>query len=93
MEVVEDKLKRQFKLPQVEFSPPGIAFRESLSTTLQATYASDSIVGDTRHYAKVTVELIPHENGHSWINKDPNEEEGDDKVCWRTAERFNYQFC
>ena len=79
MEVVEDKLKRQFKLPQVEFSPPGIAFRESLSTTLQATYASDSLVGDTRHYAKVTVELIPHENGHSWINKDPNEEEGDDK--------------
>ena len=78
MEVVEDKLKRQFKLPQVEFSPPGIAFRESLSTTLQATYASDSIIGDTRHYAKVSVELIPHDNGQSWINKDSDEEQGDE---------------
>ena len=78
MEVVEDKLKRQFKLPQVEFSPPGIAFRESLSVPLNATYESDTVIGDNRQYAKISLELIPidHLNNSNNHHMDDNDDDG-----------------
>eukprot|EP00945_MAST-04E_sp_MAST-4E-sp1_P005079 g5079.t1 len=63
MEIVGDKLKTQFKLPKVQLGDPMVAFRESLVAPVSATYESESYTGDTRHYAKVSLELSPLQGG------------------------------
>eukprot|EP00505_MAST-04D_sp_SCG-Rhode-Island_P000326 Stramenopile-MAST_4_protein_326 len=59
MEIVGDKLRNQFKVPSVVMGKPRISYRESLIESTYASYASESFVGDTRHYAQVFVHLLP----------------------------------
>ena len=63
LEVLYDRLKREFKLPEVAMSSIRIAYRESVGEVAQRAEVWEQDVGDARLASRLTLSVAPGERG------------------------------
>jgi elongation factor G len=58
LEIIVDRMKREFKV-DANVGAPQVAYRETITRPAQVDYTHEKHLGETRHYARVTLDLIP----------------------------------
>jgi elongation factor G len=66
LEIIVDRMKREFKI-DANVSAPQVAYRETITRPAQIDYTHERHLGETRHYARVTLDLIPGGAGSGFV--------------------------
>ena len=61
LEIIRDRLVREFKV-EANTGNPQVAYRESIENEVEATFVFQRQLADKKHYAKVSIKIIPQEN-------------------------------
>ena len=62
LEIIVDRMKREFKV-NANVGTPQVAYRETITRPVAVEYTHDKMLGDSQHFARVTLDLTPAASG------------------------------
>ena len=62
LEIIVDRMKREFKV-NANVGTPQVAYRETITRPVAVEYTHDKMLGDSQHFARVTLDLAPAASG------------------------------
>jgi elongation factor G len=62
LEIIVDRMKREFKV-NANVGTPQVAYRETITRPAAVDYTHDKMLGDSRHFARVSLDLAPAQSG------------------------------
>ncbi len=65
LEILVDRLRREFKC-EANTGRPMVSYYETVTASSKSTYLFDRELGGKRHYAQLTVEVVPRERGEGY---------------------------
>ncbi len=66
LDILVDRLKREFKVEANIGAPPQVAYRETISKAIEHTYTHKKQSGGSGQYAEVKLEIMPTEAGEGY---------------------------